>query len=236
MALVINNKRVGDGQFQFFKSLKTSIDNKLRKKGGSRRAAVQAVRGTGLVGVLADQYEPSFDEKSKEEQTGIREHLQNMHFGNHWEWDSIKKDLNESYALQRQDIVSCKERVLEQEESIDEDADSPAELALKNLKELWPYLFSIPGVSLHHNKLTGRDITAPLEDFLENSLEPFLLFMISNSNANTKNLQLRLKLEQKNLLTTVLSRFLALILMVSNHFKEDHSKFIVAAEVSLYCV
>lgn len=240
---VVNGTVVGDGRANFTKALKISIENKMRNTKYSHPTNTRklAVRGQGIIGVLHDQYEPAIDAPSKERQVMIKGHMQNMHgLGpDTWTWEQIERDLDETYELQRQDIIFAKEQVAKLLNDKGEDSEHEQEAddirvsipALEQLKGLWPFLFKIAGLRNHHKRLTGRDIRPHLEEFLQNHLDLFLLFLTSSSSSNTINLALRIKLESNGKFETLSQMLLAMLHMLANHFKENIKLFLQTAEV-----
>ena len=200
------------------------------------------MRGMGAIGVLHDQYEPAIQGLAKERQAGIREHLQNLHRANAMNWTeaSLMNDLTSSYELQREDILMARKKVNEEanksasEDDVNEEneLDAPVRVpALQELKNLWPCLFTLPGIECHHFRLTGRNIRPALQEFRDEHLHFLLLFMTSNSASNTKNLALRLKCESAGHLSRFEKDMLTLFMMVANHFQENWEGFLKTAEV-----
>jgi len=193
--------------------------------------------------VLISQYEPTLAPASQTEQEGIREHLKNCHECDSLEdiLDEVSRDLDKTYELQRGDIVRAKEDVVEaasDNENADENEDPDEVLvtrepALKKLVKQWPFLFYPAMMRKHHNRLTGRDIYLEMAKFCENKMEVLILFMTTSSNANIENMAIRLNAEQSHEQISVPDRFMMVLLMVANHFKEDKASLIFCAEVSL---
>jgi hypothetical protein len=237
MADTVNGAVISDGRASFQKMLKISIENKMRKTTSRTARLPKAVRGKGIVGVLVTQYEPQVT--SREDQEGIREHMQNMHSfdsDSMWDWEDITRDLENSYELQRQHMILAKEKIEKQSTvASDEEEENPDEVeempALKNLKCQWPFLFTVQGMKTHHKRLTGRNIEGALEDFVGTQLDMVLLFLTSCSSANTDNLALRIRLESQGNFENKQQQFLAFFKMIAAHFKEKEELFLKNVEV-----
>lgn len=228
----VNGKVVGGGKGSFVKRLKTCIENKMRNK-DQKSGKQRAVRAKGTVGVLAQEYEPLV--LNSTEQQGIREHLQNMHRlnPNTWDINEIKKNMTETYELQREDIVKIKEKVSSQEDLIQSEPDevNPVK-ALSEIKELWPFLFEKPVLSDHHKRLTGRELYSNAKEFMLSKVDFFLMFFTSSSTANIKNLALRLKADPYFEISPVApKKLLCTVLMTANHFKENIDYLLIPVEV-----
>lgn len=239
LKVYVNGKSAGDGSPAFQHSLEVCTGNLLRRHNekNKSRPKVSAKKGKGTVGVLASQYEPVLAPASQTEQEGIRVHLQNCH-----EIDSlddiledVTRDLERTFELQRGDIVRAKEDVME----ASSDHENPDDVvvtedpALKKLVKRWPFLFYPEMMRKHHTRLTGRDIHLEMEKFCENDMEQLILYMTTSSNANIENMALRLNAEQTHEDLNLPDRFMMVLLMVANHFKEDKASLIFSAEVSL---
>lgn len=222
---IIDGSKVGDGTFSFEKCLYTCVENLVRDKNKPQQQQ-KAVRGKGVVGVIHSEYQPNVTNAI--EQAGVREHLQNMNGfdPNLWNWAEIKRDMNSTFELQRDDIIKAREKIEEAEE---QDTDEPVTTALADVIQLWPYLFKRPCMKDHHFRLTGRDIRTPLETFVDRKMEYVLLYMTSHSLSNTKNLALRMKLEKYE--DAAPNTFMCVFIMVANHFKEKHEELIHTVEV-----
>lgn len=233
-------KQVGDGKATFLKALKITIENKCRSEiaGASQnKKGKKAMRGTGVVGVLVEQYNPSITGLVKERQIGIRNHLQNLHQSNNISWagTSVLNDLKSTFELQRDDIILARKKVEPENNSESDEEnnldDAPVPPALQTLRDLWPCLFTVPGLESHHVRLTGRNIRPHLEEFRVEHIKYLNLFLTSNSQSNTKNLALKIKMEQAGHMADFQKEMLGCFLMLANHFQEDNTVFLKTAEV-----
>jgi hypothetical protein len=194
----------------------------------------KAVRSKGVVGVLPAEYDPPV--LDQEVQEGMRDSLLNTSKENpaNWVWTDITRQMLATYELQRRDIINAREKVLDQMNTDEEetDADDIPLKALEEIKNLWPFLFKAPILSLHHKRLTGRELQPALQEFIDEKLEVALLYLTSCSAANTANLSLRLKLEKSETLWNKDNKLLCCTTMVANHFKENKSIFLHTVEVN----
>lgn len=225
---ILDGKLVGDGKGSFQKNLKTCIENQLRDK-AQESPRQRAVRAKGIVGVLPTQYEPPVPNTL--EQEGIREHLQNMAKlnPNSWDQEEIKNDMIKTYELQREDIIKVKEKVFSAPESQDQDQDDPPTKALAELKVLWPFLFRHYVTSLHHRRLTGREVFPHIQEFMTRKLDNYMMYLTSASTSNIKNLAIRRKAEAY--LQDAPKKLLCFLIMIINHFKENKELLILPIEV-----
>lgn len=225
---MVDGNKVGDGQASFKKSFGFSIDNKYRDKNKSKPQ--KAIRGKGIVGVLQEQYQPIV--RNSIEQAGLREHLQNLFNLNptQWDWTEIRKDMSNTFELQREDVVKAKEIVEVVLEAGDE--DNPAVRALAQAKALWPFLFKQSCLQDHHIRLTGRDIRTNLESYKENKLNSVLNYLTAHSTKNTLNFSL--KLEMETFPPSDSNKLMCILFMIANHFKEDIEVFFKTVEVKKY--
>jgi len=237
----INGKVIGDGKLTFAHRFETCAENLIRKEQRKRQGKttkITAKKGTGTVGVLIEEYEPKLAPASKTEQEGIREHLKNYHKQDASEQDleQVSKDLDNTYELQRADIVTAKQDDMMAAEDKDEGAENPdgdiTEPALQVLLKEWPFLFHPEMIRRHHHRLTGRDIHLDLLKFCEDKMEFLLLYMTTSSSANVENMALRLNAERRCIELGLSERLLLVLLMVANHFKEDSTSLIYCTEVS----
>ena len=253
MKIFVGDKLIGDGKATFQHRFHICIENLMRDKSMKNPPTINTKKGKGTVGILIDQYLPRLTEADHTSQAGIRDHLQNYHNLDDrlWRWNEINADMEATYELQREDIHKAKSAVeahaaaaaaaenKENNADIDEpdfmnDDDPLPEPALKVVKGKWPFLFQIPGLRNHHQRLTGRNIHKEMLQFCEKHLEFAYLFMTSGSKANVENLAFRLRLEGKSEEISTSSKLLAFVLMVAKHFEEDASLFILSAEVYNY--
>lgn len=231
----VNGSEVGNGQQSFIKRFKACIENQLRDKSVEQSTRQRAVRAKGVVGVLASEYEPDILDSPKQQET--RERLQNIHKLNprSWDYDAVRKDMIETYELQREDIIKVKELFDEEEEKSaeGEDEDDVQEKALVTISKLWPFLFEKDILTLHHKRLTGRELLPRAKEFMRDKVDFFMMYLTSaSSKSNIKNLALRIKsgpyLEETPYAP---KKLLCAILMIANYFKEDSSLLFLPVEV-----
>lgn len=235
---MVNGSEVGDGKAGFQRSVLICTENQMRPKDNPPNIP-NAVRASGIVGVLEEQYMPNLDGTAREDQEKIREDLQIIYNedSDTWFWDDIKENMLNSYELQRDDVAKAKvaiEQESNNQEKENEQSDSdepPPPKALSELMNSWPFLFYVSALTWHHNRLTGRALQPHLDEFLEKHLEYTLNFLTSCSKSNKKNMALNLKLNKKIQNWTVPQKFLKALYMIANHFGEEKYLFIHSAEV-----
>jgi hypothetical protein len=231
----VNGKKVGDGTSSFLKSVIICTENMMRDK--NKEEPARAVTTKGIVGIIPSAYKPPLKADERKFQESIRESLRNeCDFDpESWDWDEIKSEMQKTYELQRNDIVKAREKVMttnQNDSDNDEEPDEVPVAALAEVKSLWPFLFKRPGLAQHHEQLTGRNLHPTLEAFIEGEImETVLMYMTSCSSSNTANTAVRLKLDSDQSLQTKSNKFLALMLMTINHFKEDKKVLLHHAEV-----
>lgn len=239
----LNGNELGDGKKTFAHRFEVCAENLIRKlQRKSKTTKVQAKKGTGTVGVLIAQYEPNLAPASRTEQEGIREHLKTYHKLDALEQDleQVSKDLDNTFELQRADIISAKNDVMmaaedkvEGDENLDDELIEPA---LKAVLKEWPFLFHPEMIRRHHHRLTGKDIYLQKESFCENKMDFLLLYMTTSSSSNVENMALRLKAERNSRELGTSEKMMLVLLMVANHFKEDSTSLVYCTEVSFQLV
>lgn len=139
MDTVINGKIVMNGQTTFAGKLEECMKNKSRN-GESRSAARRAVKGSALIGVLLNQYNPGtenaqLDAKAEE---ALRLHLVMVSKQNpdHFEWDSILKNLSQTYNLLREEIIEAKEKVDKEEQEKEQKRRQEMEMKMTSVTRL----------------------------------------------------------------------------------------------------
>lgn len=225
----------------FARRFEICAENLIRKeqrKRQGKRTKVQSKKGTGTVGVLIGEYEPKLAPASKTEQEGIREHLKNYYQLDALEQnlEQVTTDLDNTYELQRADIISAKQDVLMAAEDKENQDDELIEPALKVLLTQWPFLFQPAMMRRHHKRLTGKDIHLEKEKFCEKKMDLLLMYMTTSSSSNVENMALRLKAERRSIELGSSERIMLVLLMVANHFKEDSTSLIYCTEVSFQLV
>lgn len=248
MQVVVGGKVLGDGKASFQHILHICVENLCRDKAMKKPSAITTKKGKGTVGVLIEQYHPSMTEADEVTQVGLREHLQNYHLVDErlWQWKDIHSDMQATYKLQRDDIEKAKAAVVAAQESANsrddasdsgekndsmEDDNIMPDAAMKVVKEKWPFLFTVPCLRNHHQRLTGREINKEMMKFCESYFEYTYLYMTCGSRSNTQNISIRLRIESKCEDMPSSSKLLACVVMIANHFEEDWSSLILSAEV-----
>lgn len=236
----INGNDVGNGVKTFAKLFKACVENQLRDKSQPSRS--RAVRAKGVVGVLANEYEPNVVNEGLQRE--LKDKLQNLHKTNpdHWNKQEIKQDMKNTYELQRQDIVIAKEKVEEEGRkenekdnsgNTDEQEDIPPTKAILELQQEWPFLFEEEFLSLHHKRLTGRELYPYVIEFMNAKLEYFLLYLCTAPKCGVTNLALRINSEAHfESAPFAPKKFLCFVFMIANYFKEDKSNLVLPIEVT----
>lgn len=229
---IINNREVGDGESTLAKNIQTCVENMRNTEGlpqPPRKTKVQ--KGTKQVGVLQSEYHPPLLNKTEQETT--KELMKTMHQENEIiTEEEVLPHFEKCYTLLRQDLLMLYKQVEEDESEPDE----PAGPAVKGVKTEWPCLFTTWGLDSHYRRLTGKDIDGPMDKFITEQLEVFSNFLITASPKYVENLALRVALETKypEEMKRPEKVLLMAVMMLANHFNEDHDKLIIPVEVSFF--
>ncbi|KAK3914252.1 Baculoviral IAP repeat-containing protein 1f [Frankliniella fusca] len=232
----VNGRLVSSSFKTFERRLEICVENKYRDKNYKRKV----VKGKGTVGVLQEEHHPTLTEASREEQVILKENMKGIFQMDptEWDWLDTNENIKSTYALQRDDIYNAKQGVItndaneEQEQEGNEDEDNPEEnhKVMERLKSEWPFLFQLEGLQIHHKRLTGRDLEAAYESFVEEHLSTMLTFMVTKTGENNEdNMALKMYVETIEGVDSG-KKFLMLIEMLCTIFKEEISKFILPVE------
>ena len=115
--------------------------------------------------------------ETTESQETKRKTLQDMHklSKKEWDWKVIKKNMEESFYLQRKDIngslaanSNARRKRKRPAAELEENVDQPDEnLTVSAIRERWPFLFTPRGMNYHIKKLTGIDFKDKLGEFIK---------------------------------------------------------------------
>lgn len=232
---IIKGVAIGSNRSNFFRAFESCIEN-LMKTGNTGLKKSKVMKGKNVVGVDPDVYDPVMTKDSREVQEGIKEHLKNLKAlgTDEHNWPEIVNNLKETYELQRTDILLGTSEILGggAGRSSEDDDELLNEKAFEKLKREWPFLFEMVGLELHHNTLTKRELGVKIKSFVEEHLRFTLYFLTSSSNCNVENVIQCLLLKKRPDILDPERKFLLMLNMLANHFRENFSSLYIPAEVS----
>lgn len=157
-----------------------------------------------------------------------------------WEWRTIKKKMEESYYLQRQDIILShpsnkpvskkrKRNSDENNEATADDVEVAAKILMPQIKENWPFLFTSQGMNHHFKILTGVNFHEKFTEFVRNKGSNFVEYLSCQSEALCK---LKRRMQKAERTGSGSTTTVALLLMLIKQFGDKETSLVQFVEVS----
>lgn len=227
------------GYGRFLKHCKDQWDNKGR--GGAKKREAGELFDMPVKSVLGCEEWQAIElpaEETEDSQRLKQKELQDMSKVAHRDLDKDKvKDLcDKTYPAQRVAILKMYKKIKDQQKQrkkkkVQQETPETQTAEMTDLVQSWPFLFRPIGSTIHFERLTKRGYKHCLDTYFMFHGEDMLQYLIKNGGVACHKIEKRLqKCIEKNAISE--PKFLALILLLSNHFKEDPEKFLVTADVS----
>lgn len=216
------------------KELRDKFDNTKRPNKAARLQAEAPKEAYGCI--LFNPSRPHNETDETQEQKRLR--LLNMHHlaKKEWNWKEVKKLSEETFYWQRQDLQKTidrpptpapkKRKRKDPNEEVDEDepaaiAPQAPKLTLSQIKERWPFLFTIKGLHYHFKALTSKDLRENLDQYIRNTAGLLCEYLATKSDSLAK-LSRQMKRAEKAGCSQ--AKQSGLILMLLEYFKERQSQ------------
>lgn len=116
--IVIDDDVVVEGTNSFFTKLEEAMENKIKKLLPSTKPRKTVRHASSTVGVQLEQYRPDITQRDQETMEAVREAMASIFSStnprNH-DWEEILKDLEETFNLQRDELVDAADEIRERE-------------------------------------------------------------------------------------------------------------------------
>lgn len=189
-------------------------------------------------------FEPALpDQATIESLTRKRDELKTMHrmSKKDWDWKTIKRKMEETYYLQRKDILSSlppkepaskrrKKGSNENEATVD-DVQVYSTLSMVQIKESWPFLFTSQGINQHFKTLTGVNFHEKFTEYIRNNAVNIIDFL---SSQNEDMLKLKRRMERAERGGCGSAKTVALLLMTMQHFGDQQTSLFKLVEVNRF--
>lgn len=107
--------------------------------------------------------------------------------------------------------------------------------ALQAVKLRWPNLFTLTGMRVHHERLTGRNLEKSLQRFLRSGeVDILLMFLVSSCETKTNHLNLaeRINAETYSQDFPPATQLIAVSKMLCSYLSEEFKELLIPVEVS----
>ncbi|XP_034245729.1 uncharacterized protein LOC117647867 [Thrips palmi] len=201
----LNSVQYKDGSWSLVNQIETCVENMYRPNTprGERQTPAKGNRSAACI--LPEKYSIAMTKQMQGEAEATRKNLLSIFRSprDKWDWPAIKEMMKHEPSLGAQ-------RALINSRTRD----------ITFITEKWPFLSELSGLMCHLDEITGQSLLESFENFVDNSMDDLISYLIAMSPQRVKLMRLKKELDFGS---GEHRRLLAALFMLAIHWNEDVS-------------